>query len=168
MHPARRLASYVLLAVTLVAAVNAAYFLGQVLALELRGAIDSAGFLYLMVGRGILNGLHPYVDLFESKPPGMFLLAALSLVITGDERAAMLMQVGIFVALPILLGAFAWREVRHHPDGLHRGSITGIAGLVGILLALYLEERSGGFQTESFGAFFASLYFLHNGYRRDA
>lgn len=48
--------------------------------------MDSDVLLYFAAGRGILNGLSPYIDIFETKPPGMFLLSALSLRVTGDER----------------------------------------------------------------------------------
>src|SRR2546422_741744 len=51
--------------------------------LELLGAVQPDAYLYFTVGRGILNGLLPYKDLFETKPPGMFLLSALSLWITN-------------------------------------------------------------------------------------
>jgi hypothetical protein len=65
-----------LLAIGIVAAALAAGFhLAQMLALEARGAINSDGIAYLIVGRGILNGLRPYADLFESKPPGMYFLS---------------------------------------------------------------------------------------------
>src|SRR4051794_22424694 len=35
--------------------------------------------LYLAMGRGWANGLYFYRDLFESKPPGVFLLAAVAI-----------------------------------------------------------------------------------------
>src|SRR3989338_10892941 len=40
-------------------------------------------YIFMTVGRGILNGLRPYTDLFESKPVGVFLLNALSFRLTG-------------------------------------------------------------------------------------
>lgn len=161
MHCCRRLFLWLFLGLVLVAVLVAAHQLWRVLALEVAGAINADGVVYLIVGRGLLNGLIPYADLFESKPPGMFLLSVLSLVATGDDRGALLLQVGVLIALPALLAVFAWHELRARADSVHRRTVIAIATLVGMLLALVVEERCGGFQTESFGAFFASLYLLH-------
>lgn len=156
----KRIASYVALLLTASASLRAGFYFIHVLVLEGRGAIDPDGVVYMIVGRGMLNGLRPYVDLFESKPPGMFFLGALSLVTTGDDRGALFLQVAIFTCLPLLLAGFAWHEVRKEPDWLRRHAVIGTSLLLGLLITLFLEERSGGFQTESFGAFFASLYLL--------
>lgn len=151
----------ILFAITIAAVLNAGYYLAQVLALEARGSIRSDSQLFLIIGRGMLNGLRPYVDLFESKPPGMFFLFALSLMATGDDRIALFLQVSIFIAFPLLLAGFAWLELRRAGQDRGRYVLIGVALILGILLALYLEERSGNFHAESFGAFFASLYLLH-------
>ena len=59
--------------------------------------------LYFSVGRGLLNHLQPYADLFEDKPPGIFFLSALSLALTGDNKlyslCSMLSLLGIVAAM---------------------------------------------------------------------
>ncbi|HUY35688.1 MAG TPA: hypothetical protein VMV69_23295 [Pirellulales bacterium] len=47
--------------------------------------INSDEILYFAMGRGPLNGLHAYIDLFETKPPMVFWLAALSLATTHGD-----------------------------------------------------------------------------------
>lgn len=164
----QRIVGYVMLALGAAALLHAAFYLGQVLILEGRGGVGSDGFLFEIVGRGLLNGLRPYADLFESKPPGMFFLFALSLVVSGDDRTALLFQVAIFIAIPVMLAAFAWQQGQRHGTKAKPYEITVVALILGILLSLYLEEQSGSFVTESFGSFFACLYFLHVFMRRDA
>lgn len=120
-------------------------------------AVDS--HLYGAVGRGILNGLTPYSDLWESKPPGMFLVAALSLWLSGDLAYAHALQVLILLTIPLLFTVFAVQVVAKRPRSSTPILLTGSL-LIGIAVSLYVGKRSGGFQTESFGAFFALLYLL--------
>ena len=40
------------------------------------------------IGHGILKGLVPYRDLYETKPPGIFLVSALSYLVTGGDYVA--------------------------------------------------------------------------------
>ena len=144
-------------AVCAIAALKGAWHLWEVLSLEVRGAIDSDALLYFTVGRGILNGLTPWADLFESKPPGMFLIAALSLIVTGDELLAIAMQIGVFLSIPALLGIWTWHEARGR-ERLERATLTLLAAIMGIAVTLYLEEHAGGIQSESFGAFAGGVY----------
>ncbi|MBI3619504.1 hypothetical protein HY213_05735 [Candidatus Peregrinibacteria bacterium] len=134
------------------------------LANEARGPVHEDYLLYTIIGRGMLNGLKPYVDLFESKPPGMFLLAALSLLFTGGERLATAVEVLGFAGIPAAFGLYAWRQTRRMEAQIWRGVITGIVVLFSIQLMLYVEEHSGALQTESFGSFFGILYVLSIGY----
>ncbi|MSR87223.1 hypothetical protein EXS70_03565 [Candidatus Peribacteria bacterium] len=142
-----------------IAALKGAWDLVQVISLEASGAIDSDGLLYFTVGRGILNHVTPYVGLFESKPPGMFLVAALSLLTTGNERLALALQILIYVFLPTGLAVFAWRTSVEKPR-IERSVLAATGVLLGILLALYLQQRAGGVQGEAFGTAFAFAFFL--------
>ena len=65
---------------------------------ELNAAYSVDDPLYWAVGRGILNGLKPYIDLFENKPPGIFWLSALSMKLTGGVYA---MNIFSFICLLI-------------------------------------------------------------------
>lgn len=164
----RRIVWCLVFACILASAANTAYHLTHVLLLEARGAVESDGSLFLIVGRGLLNGLLPYADLFESKPPGMFFLFVLSLMTTGDDRLAIILQVGIILAFPLMLARFAWMEARKQPGPFRKYFVTALALVLGSLLALYLEEHGGSLKSESFGAFFACLYLLHVVVRREA
>lgn len=117
--------------------------------------IDSP--IYWAVGRGILNGLTPYRDLFETKPPGIFVLSSLSLWVGGDMRLGAMLQTLTFAFMPLVVIAGAMRT---HSRG-HRGlecTIFLAAVAFGCLLTLYSAERSGEFQVESFGALFITAY----------
>lgn len=125
------------------------------------GALDMDATIYFIVGRGILNGLRPYVDLFESKPPEMFLLTALSLITTGTQWIATAADILAKLSLPVLLAAYAASKVWR--SGSHKTVLwlCSTAFLIGVLITLYLDERVGAVQTETFGTFFACLYLLH-------
>lgn len=145
-----------LVAAATVATVKMAYALAIVLAFEARSPLNDY-LIYTTVGRGILNGFTPYVDLFESKPPGVFLLAALSLAVTGNERLAMLLDVGFLLFFPVGLALFSLHQPRPRKY-MHRALIACLAFCLGTLLVLYIDEHRGSYQTELFGALFASLY----------
>ncbi len=115
--------------------------------------------IYWAVGRGILNGLLPYRDLFETKPPGIFLLSALSFRMFHSPFLGHLLSALSIPLYPLLLGHLTWRMLPPaKTQRIRRIFLTTIASLSGIVLALYTAERSGEFQVESFGALFGLLY----------
>lgn len=114
--------------------------------------IDAA--IYLAVGRGITYGLRPYVDLFESKPPGIFVLSALSIWTTGGGRLAYLLQAIAILSIPIVTALSARASM-----GL-RGVPLMVAALFGTVIALFTGQMAGHFQVESFGAAVGLLYVL--------
>jgi hypothetical protein len=73
-------------------ALKSTYHLIYILSAESQRSVSDY-LLYTVVGRGILNGLTPYIDLFESKPPGMFLLAAVSLLVSGIEGFTVFLRI---------------------------------------------------------------------------
>lgn len=127
--------------------------LGIRLAYEWQGPFTADSPIYWAVGRGILNGLTPYRDLFETKPPGMFLVSALSLWLTGGLRLAAWLQTAALVTIPV---AMVGGALSHHARRTAAGRAL-LAGCLGLLLALYTAERAGEFQVESFGAAFGCL-----------
>lgn len=161
-HPrVRQWTEYALLTLCALAFLKGSWDLGRVLLLEWQGAIDSDSQLYFTVARGVLNGLTPYKDLFESKPPGMFLLAIVSLLLGGSEFLLLIAQIDILLLIPGLLGWFAWQKAQEENlPPIRRMLVTALAVVLGIFLSLYLEERAGGIQTESFGSFASLLYML--------
>lgn len=125
----------------------------DVLMFEWRGPMNNDAFIYMAVGRGIVNGIEPYVGLFESKPPMMFLLMALSLAVTGSELLALWLEMTIVVAMPALVAWWMWERTR-------RVLATVVAFLFATIVMLRLEQIGTGLQTELFGAAFGSLYVL--------
>ena len=117
--------------------------------------------LYWAVGRGILNGLTPYVDLFETKPPGIFWMSALSMKLTGGVYA---MNVFSFFCLLIIglapsIGTAILCRKRNC-DRRISALMLFASLLFGMMLALYAQIRSGYIQIEAFGAMFVCLYLL--------
>ena len=122
--------------------------------------------LYITVARGIINGLTPYADLLETKPPGIFLLIALSLWITKGLLLARVAQciailaAGIFAAVALCVAA--------GKRGERTPMIHGVSVLFGLSVALYVGMMGGGLFPESFGAAAAIGYVALLVSRRDA
>ncbi len=141
-----------------VAALKGAVELGRIALLEAKGPLDADSTIYFTLGRAILNGFRLYTsDFFEVQPPGIFLLTATSLFITGDERLATGFVVFAMVALPVIIALFAAKESRS-ADRLFRTTLTLLAFILGVLITLYLEERAPTIETQLFGAFFGALF----------
>jgi hypothetical protein len=119
---------------------------------ELTGVYTWDTTIYWAVGRGILNGIAPWSGLFETKPPGIFLLSAISFGIFDSSIFTNYFQIFVLlltVAVPI---------VAYFLQSSYRSvSKLAFAMLAGLLLALYSAERSGEVQVESFGAAFACI-----------
>jgi len=127
--------------------------------LEISYCVDDP--LYWAVGRGILNGLKPYVDLFENKPPGIFWLSALSLKLTGGVYA---MNIFSFLCLLITaltpaIGATVLCWKRACGKGV---TILAILSSLffGAMLMVFSKTLSGYIQIEAMGAMFVGLYLI--------
>ncbi|MDR2554513.1 MAG: hypothetical protein LBC64_03700 [Fibromonadaceae bacterium] len=108
--------------------------------------------IYYAVGRGIANGIAPWSGLWEIKPPGIFLVSAISFKFFDSLAFTYYFQVFI------LLLTAAVPTVAYFLLSNHRSiSKFALSLLAGLLLALYNSERSGEFQVESFGAAFACI-----------
>jgi hypothetical protein len=107
--------------------------------------------IYWAIGRGIVNGIPPWSGLWDIKPPGIFLLSAISYKIFGSSVFTHYIQVFVLIAIaatPIIFhfifpNRFIWRLM--------------LCALFGLLMSLYSAERSGEVQIESFGAAFGCL-----------
>lgn len=118
------------------------------------------GLIYTTVGRGITHGLVPYRDLFEFKPPGMFLIVAVSLFLTKGMTLANGLQAISELGIVIVIQLLAWRTVQKPKNKLTRFNMQGGTFIFSVLLLLYIADRAGHFQTESIGTFFVLLYAL--------
>ncbi len=149
------------LGITGIVVLIAMYDLALRMFYELRGPFTWDTPIYWAVGRGILNGLIPYHDLFETKPPGIFLLSAASFRLFGSPILGHLIEALGIPLYPFLLGWQTWKISMERK--LSRNICLFcvlIASLTGILIGLYTMERSGEFQVESFGALFSLLFFF--------
>lgn len=113
--------------------------------------------MYVAAGRGWLHGLPMYRELFETKPPLIFLLTALSLTVSHGPAFANALEVLFLIALPVLCLGFA--VLTHNTVSQEQRWTFCISMLLfGLLLALYVQNRAGNLETESFGVVFALLY----------
>ena len=136
--------------VLIAAILKALYEVYGMLQFELSGFVTGDALIYITMGRGILNGLTPYVDLFESKPPGLFYLFALSLWMGGTWLVRLLEIISLLL-IPLSTSIFFLKKEK---------TVLLTAFLFGILLMLRTQENGAGLQSEIFGLIFADLYVL--------
>jgi hypothetical protein len=130
------------------AALWASYFLILTLAFDAKGAVDEDVMIYLSIGRGIQNGLKMYTDLFESKPPGIFLLSWLSMWLTNGTGLMRTVQDFGLVVAPLSL-AYISRQ---------KWDRFLCAFVFGCLISLWSYSNSAGLETEIYGVFPMTLY----------
>jgi len=111
--------------------------------------------IYWTVGKGIAEGIPPYTGLLEIKPPGIFILSALSFYFFDSPILTHIMQVLVLLIIAIIpLLAYILYSKEKSMFGF------SFSVLLGLLLALYSHERAGLVQVESFGAAFGALTIL--------
>lgn len=128
--------------------------------IELLNSFTADSPIYWAVGKGILNGLTPYKDMFETKPPGVFLVSALSFALTGEVYLTNIFCFICLVVIGITPLVFAYFTFKNSGD--LKSKIIGFtfALLSGTFIMLYSQVRSGNFQVEALGSAFASVYLL--------
>jgi len=108
--------------------------------------------IYYTVGRGIVNGIAPWSGIFEIKPPGIFLVSAISFKFFDNPVFTYYFQAFVLV-LTATVPIAAYFLLSSYRSTLK----LAFSMLAGLLLALYSAERAGEFQVESFGAAFACI-----------
>lgn len=111
--------------------------------------------IYLAMGQGILNGLLPYVDMFETKPPGMYYLSAASLRLFGNGMLGNWLAVAGLLGIPFALSCRVLRVSQQN-----RGSLALFAFVGSALLVVYTSIQALPWQTELFGALLGMLYVM--------
>ena len=115
--------------------------------------------IYWAVGRGYLNGITPYNGLFETKPPGIFLISAFSLLLTNDVLIGNIIN-GIclifMVIVPVIFSIIYYKNEKIPIRIL----ILFLSLVIGSSIMFFTSLRSGKYQVESYGSGFASLYLL--------
>ncbi|MDD2392576.1 MAG: hypothetical protein PHV88_00780 [Eubacteriales bacterium] len=117
--------------------------------------------IYWTVGRGYLNGLKPYADLFETKPPGIFLLSAFSFIVNGDVFIGNIFSficLVIIGSVPLMSAILIYRNRK--AESFEKALMYTCAGAFGACVMLYSQIRSGQMQVEALGAAFICLYVL--------
>lgn len=129
---------------------------------ELQGVMHSDAFIFHTVGRGIVNGLIPYADLFETKPPGIFLMHAASIWLFDSQLLVSILQAAALVALPILVLLPSIDAISDKP-AKDRQLLSVTIFVFALLLTLFTADQAGTGLTESYGAALGVgyLYYLH-------
>jgi hypothetical protein len=152
MRNAMRLASLVLLFMVIVIAGEK---LLQRSLYEFRGPDGWDSHLFWAVGRGILNGKTLYADLFETKPPGIFLVSAASLLLSEGRMLGQIAS-SCCVLFIGLIPALILSEKKSGMRGLN--IYIALITALSFFLAVFAAERSGEYTVEIFGAPFAIAY----------
>jgi hypothetical protein len=106
--------------------------------------------IYAVVGDGILRGEMPYRDLWDFKPPGIFLVHALSQALFGKHMFAVrLLEVLSLLGCVGCLRAISQIFFQNRTPGL-------VGAAVGALIHAQMDFWHSG-QPETFGAFFTLL-----------
>jgi hypothetical protein len=141
----------------------AASFLARLLYYEFF-FIDGDAYLFWTVGRGIVNGLLPYQDLFETKPPGVFILSALSFILTDSPMLMHVLNSLSFLAIGATPLAFLIISKKMRPaDILKDRSATLKSTFIlsfSVVLAYYTSRKGGDLFAESYGIFFCCVYIM--------
>lgn len=125
---------------------------------EWHGAYNGDSPVYWAMGRSIVNGLTVYVDLLEIKPPVIFLISALSYWLTDDMRIGHLIQGLVILGTTLVVLVPCTRYVQGATKDPRKALLALFCVAAALALGLYTGARSGEFQTESFGAFFACCF----------
>lgn len=130
------------------------------MSIELLNSYTADSPIYWAVGKGMLNGLTPYIDMFETKPPGVFLVSALSFALTNEVYLTNVFCFICLVVIGITPLIFAYITFKNSQN--IKIKVTGytFALLSGALIMLYSQVRSGNFQVEALGSAFAAIYLL--------
>ena len=134
------------------------FHLWEVLRFVFLGVLDRDLMIYFTMGRSLLNGLSLYVEMYDCKSPGMFILTAISLLFTGGEYFLLFLQMCVLVGIPLM---FLWVSLRSPTSvGMWQRAAIALAAVVfAIQLVLLLEARAGQGEIQSIGMFFACLSF---------
>jgi hypothetical protein len=134
-----------------------AWILAQFLWLAYIFPIHGDPEMFFAAGRGILNGLPLYSDLYETKPPGIFLITALSLLWDGDNSLYQIIYAIAAISIPASVAVFCWKITAHQQLNI-RLFATLLALVYCGAITTYAVYLSHGFQTEVFGSAFGVMF----------
>lgn len=147
-----------------VALAMTAYYLGLlVLAQELFNGVCG---IFWTIGRAMLNGYTLYEDIFETKPPLIFVMSGVSLKLFGNQSLGYILHTILLFAVPAGLAWYAARRTsgRQLPAfaeaTVGRPALLLLAFLFGTLLVRYLSRHPTGWAIEFYGIAFSMLYLM--------
>lgn len=139
----------------------------SVITYELSHAYTADAPLYWAVGRGMLNGLTPYSEMYENKPIGVFFLSALSFRLTDSTILCNWISILAIVIIVLVPGINIFSRFKNdllsYGKDNKKSCIYGLFCFLTVLfsstmLAIYVEDRSGAFQVEALGTACSLLY----------
>jgi len=139
---------------------KAALELYSMLRFEVSGPIEGDSLIYLIMGKALLHGTEIYTDLYESKPPFIFLIFAVSQLLSGGTGFALLLDCIMLASVPVLFGIFAWNNSNVDRVVWERLLTVALGSITGALFVLRLQQVTGTLQAEVFGFFFTFLYII--------
>lgn len=163
-------APFVAGAVLTVAAAAALAKMAGWLAHLLQGPVCWDSFVYRALGKAVAHGLVPYRDVFDFKPPGIFLLSGLGEAIGNGALFGAVLDATIFATIAVVPALAVWRRAAKHAGSV-RYAATAATLSFATALAISLYVWCVGYQVECHGVFFASLYavaLFHWGRERSA
>lgn len=109
-------------------------------------------FLYFTVGKGLANGLKPYAEVYENKPPLVFILSAISYKLLGNYLLvnvfSALSILAIFV-IPVVIAIIIVR--RKHTPVVLATTIVIFTATASLLFASFSQQNGAEVQTETLG-----------------
>jgi hypothetical protein len=141
--------SFILLVPALFTLVYAACATAMRLWFECQGPYNVDTVLYWTVGKGILHGLVPWRDLYETKPAGIFLLSALSFLLTGGGKLTNATQVLSLLAIALSPIPYAYRLAL--APGSRARAVPPFVALWALVLVLtcFVASYADSVQTEA-------------------
>ena len=104
--------------------------------------------MYYAIGKGMTQGLKPYVDMFETKPPMIFFLSAISYGLTKDYYLCNLFSFFCLLlttlAPALCIGVTLWKQKEKSPLVWALCLLASLT--VGLLIGGYDQLRSGEVQ----------------------
>lgn len=112
--------------------------------------------IYIAGGRALLNDINLYEEFFENKPPGIFLVTAASLALTGTQLLTKIFEGLLLIALPVMtiFAAIRW-TINERRTWMLAGLLFGL-----VLVQYVVLLGTVDLQTETVGAVFCCLYML--------
>ena len=118
---------------------------------EAQGVYNVDTPIYWTVGRAILKGYTPWRDLYETKPPGIFLLSALSYLLTGGGVLTNVTQVLSLTFVAIAPLFLLRRMPRAGADRLAAAPVFVSLWAIALAVTAYSADHAAEVQVEAHG-----------------